>query len=167
MGISLSPMIDDEILDHKFRKCDGKSLADYYLAFKTNEDESTQKMLGGLFGVEPSKSKIIRYDFQNKRAYKEDRGKISSNDNVKAAMRVIDSHIQNGDDYSNECKNDELENAVTVVKAWILELSGPYLGMMGNDVTEVKEGAIQDCDDILMAIKISKKNRSKVTLLLG
>jgi len=162
MGIRLTPRMGDEELDHSIKKCDGKSLADYYLAIMIDE----KQMKSELFGLISGEVNIIKHDFRpgvNAKMKTRD-----VNRTLASAITELDKFISNEDKEQAPLEDNEyLRNLVLDIKDLIFKCDSPLRDFMGRDVTEFRDGAQDDCDDILMAIDLAEVNKSSVYLYLG
>ena len=167
MGHSISFFIGGNPLDWKHRKCDGKSLADYYLAVMA-DGLGIDELFGDLFGGHPrqaAQDKIIRHDFRKNQprpeAKAEDQGLLGN-------LRLFTAYISNADEgRETEIDLAALEILISRIRAGIADYRGSLINIVGDDVTCHRDGAIEDCDDILMAIALCRKGRRPLRISLG
>lgn len=163
MGISIRAHLNDDPMPYELRKCDGKSLADYYLA-AMSEGMDAASLFGSMVeGFTESSRKVIHHDFRPKTENKQK----TTNEELTRLLSGLTPYIENPDDGPKEITNlDKFEAAILAVRTAIHDYKGRLINFMGKDITQYRDGALDDCDDLITAIQICRTEKKRLRVLI-
>ncbi len=164
MGISFSILIDEKRLEHPRRRCDGKSLTQYFMAYAIESEFG----LNGIANPTPPRAtaedKIIRHDFRKGVASADDEP-IGAGQGDTSPWIALGRYFIDNDEYdSGTTSNAKLEAIVHRLIEILESEERKRVGLMGVDLEDYRTGALQDCDDILTAIRLAKKKRVTLSM---
>ena len=164
MGIWIRAYLDDEPMPHDRLQCDGRSLADYYLAAMADGMDA-QSLFGSIVQAHTGQAQdqVIHHDFRQKQTPADGTPRTE----LIRLLQGLTGFIQEPDENDKEVGDlASFTQAVGGVRAAILAYRGPLQDIVGRDVTHHREGAVADCDDLLMAVRLCRDDGKRLRVLI-